>query len=37
MQSYAVLLSHPNIWDILYRFVMNGVINCRNVTNGLAI
>lgn len=35
MQRYGVLLNHPNIWDILYRFVMNGVIKSKNVTNDI--
>ena len=35
LQRYGVLLIPPNFWDILHCFVINGVINGRNVTNGV--
>ena len=35
VQRYGVLLIPPNFWDILHCFVINGVINGRNVTNGV--
>ncbi len=35
VQRYEVNIFSPNIWDILHSFVINGVINGRNVTNGV--
>ncbi len=37
MQRYDEVADPANIWDILPNFVTNGVINGRNVTNGLVV
>ena len=35
VQKYGVLLIPPNFWDKQHGNVTDGVINSRNVTNGL--
>ena len=37
MQRYKVCHIPSNFWDILHEYVTDGVINCRNVTNGMVV
>ena len=37
MQRYKVCHISSNFWDILHEYVTDGVINCRNVTNGMVV
>ena len=37
MQRYKVCHIPSNFWDILHGYVTDGVINCRNVTNGMVV